>query len=186
LDKQLLFCNSKIIAFYVSFIIYSLAIVLSIHILSVPTFVNIVGIRPMTPEAISSTVNVRIFCTNVIFLLTFWLCWKIRTKNSYVKRWWNWHLRQFRVMKQFRSKSDWDCLAHSRTADHQNRPKVNIIFGILIVISRNNSLMKIWYSIFVYWLKIKLHFLRISYNLYLSHQTLLWNYFLRKKAQLSQ
>ncbi len=42
--------------------------------------------------SISSTFYVRIFRTNVVFLLTFWLCWKIRTKNAHVKCWWNWHL----------------------------------------------------------------------------------------------
>ncbi len=40
--------------------------------------------------SISSTFYVRILRTNVVFLVTFWLCQKIRTKNSYVKRWWNW------------------------------------------------------------------------------------------------
>jgi len=40
--------------------------------------------------SISSTLNVRIFRTNVIFLVTFWLCQKICTKNSRVWRWWNW------------------------------------------------------------------------------------------------
>ncbi len=42
--------------------------------------------------SISSTLKVRIFRTNVVFLLTFWLCQKIRMKNARVKRWWNWHL----------------------------------------------------------------------------------------------
>jgi len=45
-----------------------------------------------TLPSISSTLNAQIFCTNFIFLVTFWLCQKIRTKNSYVKHWWNWHL----------------------------------------------------------------------------------------------
>ena len=27
-----------------------------------------------------------------LFLVTFWLWGEIRTKNSHVKRWWNWHL----------------------------------------------------------------------------------------------
>ncbi len=42
--------------------------------------------------SISSMLNSRIFRTNVVFLVTFWLWQKICTKNLYVKRWWNWHL----------------------------------------------------------------------------------------------
>jgi len=56
--------------------------------ISVDTLVINVGL-----VSISSTFYVRIFRTNVIFLVTFWLCQKIRMKNLYVKRWWNWALR---------------------------------------------------------------------------------------------
>jgi len=38
---------------------------------------------------------VRIFCMNVVlaaFQVTFWLWQKIRTKNTSVQCWWNWHL----------------------------------------------------------------------------------------------
>jgi len=38
---------------------------------------------------------VQIFCTNVVsadFLVLFWLWRKNQTKNTRVKRWWNWHL----------------------------------------------------------------------------------------------
>jgi len=34
--------------------------------------------------SISSTFYVQIFSTNIVFLVTFWLCQKIRTKNLHV------------------------------------------------------------------------------------------------------
>jgi len=48
---------------------------------------------------ISSTFYVQIFHANVVFLVTFWLCQKIHTKNSYVKQWWNW--RQVSISSTF-------------------------------------------------------------------------------------
>jgi len=48
--------------------------------------------------SISSTFYVRIFCTIIIFLVTFWLCQKICMKNLYVKRWWNWPLTSFVIV----------------------------------------------------------------------------------------
>ncbi len=33
---------------------------------------------------------INVFRTNVVFLVTFWLCQKIRTKNSRIYCWWNW------------------------------------------------------------------------------------------------
>jgi len=49
--------------------------------------------------SISSTFYVQIFRTSFGFLVTFWLCQKIRTKNSYVKGWWNW--RQLSIFVPF-------------------------------------------------------------------------------------
>ncbi len=35
-------------------------------------------------ETISSTFNIQIFFTNIVFLVMFWLCQKNRTKNSHI------------------------------------------------------------------------------------------------------
>jgi len=75
--------------------------------------------------SVSSTFYVRIFRMHVIFLVTFWLCQKIRTKNSYVKRWWNWHLQAAAAiswpLKSFSRK--WQ----KRLRANQNGKKENLI-----------------------------------------------------------
>ena len=58
--------------------------------------------------SISSTLYVQIFRMNIIFLLTLWLCQKIRTKNAHKKHWWNWRQVFCKSGKQFNERfSTW-------------------------------------------------------------------------------
>ncbi len=66
--------------------------------------------RSILPS-ISSTLNARTFRANFVFLVTFWLCQKIRTKNSYVKRWWIWHLLKCGVSVRLNCRQNWACFS---------------------------------------------------------------------------